>query len=150
MPELSFGQKLAWFFYQKGMGIARPEFLFATKTGDEQWFKISDVLFKDNNLQGRNLVLDQLLQSRNFKGHAKRTQFLKMLGQFLNKGILDERRRVAKYISENPGLFQASDDTIMGPLITAQRDSDTITATTAEEALVKIRGEVKVDRRDFR
>jgi hypothetical protein len=150
MPELSFGQKIVWFFYQKGMGIAKPEFLFATRTGDEQWFKISDALFKDNNLEGRNLVLDQLLQSRNFKGHPKRPQFLKMLGQFLNKGILDERRRVAKYINDNPGLFQATDDVILGPLITAQRDSDTVTATIAEEALLKIRGEVKIDRRDFR
>jgi hypothetical protein len=38
----------------------------------------------------------------------------------------------------------------MGPLITAQRDSDITTATNAEEALLKIRGEVKINREDFR
>jgi hypothetical protein len=144
------GQKIAWFFYQKGMGIAKPEFLFATKTGDEQWFKISDVLFKDNHLEGRNLVLDQLLQARNFRTHPKRMEFLRLLGRFLNKGILDERRRVVKYIAENSDLFQANDDVILGPLITAQRDKDTVTATYAEEALVKIRGEVKRTKDEFR
>ncbi len=150
MSELSLGQKIAWFFYQKGMGVAKPEFLFATKPGDEQWFKISDVLIKDNHLEGRSLVLDQLLQARYFKAHPKRTEFLRMMGRFLNKGILDERRRVVQYIADNPSLFAPNDDIIMGPLITAQRDKDTITATTAEEALLKIRGEVKRTKDEFR
>ena len=150
MRDLSFGQKISWFFYQKGMGVAKPEYLFATKPGDPDWFKISETLMKDNNLQGRSLVLDQLLQARNFKAHPKRSSFLRMTAQFLSKGILDERRRVAKYILENSGFFLPSDDLIMGPLITAQRDSDIITSTTAEEALLKIRGEVKLNREDFR
>jgi hypothetical protein len=150
MADLSFGQKIAWFFYQKGLGVARPEFLFATKLGDEEWFKISDVLFKDNHLEGRNLVLDQLLQSKNFRAHPKRAQFLRLLGRFLNKGVLDERRRVVQYISDNSSLFQQTEDVIMGPLITAQRDSDTVTATIAEEALFKIRGEVKRSKDEFR
>ncbi|MCI0413268.1 hypothetical protein L0222_10780 [bacterium] len=150
MADLSFGQKVAWFLYQKGMGVAKPEFLFATKTGDENWFKIADVLIKDNHLEGRNLVLDQLLQIKNFRGHPKRTHFLRLLGRFMSKGILDERRRVVQYISDNPGLFPATEDVIMGPLITAQRDSDTVTATLAEEALLKIRGEVKRSKDDFR
>jgi hypothetical protein len=150
MAELSFVQKISWFLYQKGMGIAKPEYLFAVKTGDPDWFKVAEALMKDNNLEGRSLVLDQLLQSRNYKSSPKRSQFLRMMGQFLSKGILDERRRVAKYMVDNSGFFQANDDAIMGPLITAQRDSDTVTATTAEEALLKIRGEVKLNRQDFR
>lgn len=150
MSELSLGQKISWFFYQKGMGVAKPEFLFATRPGDAQWFTIADVLMKDNNLEGRNLVLDQLLQGRHFRSHPKRTQFLGLMGRFLNKGILDERRRVVKYISDNASLFQANDDIILGPLITAQRDKDTITANLAEEALFKIRGEVKHTKDEFR
>lgn len=150
MAELSFGQKISWFLYQKGMGVAKPEYLFAVKAGDTDWFKVAEALMKDNNLEGRSLVLDQLLQTRNYKANPKRPQFLRMMGQFLSKGILDERRRVAKYMVDNSGLFQANDDVIMGPLITAQRDSDVITATTAEEALLKIRGEVKLSRQDFR
>jgi hypothetical protein len=150
MPDLSFGQKISWFFYQKGMGIAKPEYLFATKPGDPDWFKVAETMIKDNNLKGRSLVLDQLLQSRNFKAHPKRSSFLRMTAQFLNKGIIDERRRVAKYILDNSTFFLPSDDLIMGPLITAQRDSDVITATTVEEALFKIRGEVKINREDFR
>jgi len=150
MAELSFGQKISWFLYQKGMGIAKPEYLFATRTGDANWFKIAEALIADNHLEGRNLVLDQLLQTKNYRANPKRPQYLRMMGHFLSKGILDERRRVAKYISDNSALFQANDDVIMGPLITAQRDSDTMTATIAEEALFKIRGEVKVNRQDFR
>lgn len=150
MAELSLGQKIAWFLYRKGMGVAKPEFLFVTKTGEPQWFQIADVLIKDNNLEGRNLVLDQLLQARNFRSHPKRTQFLTLMGRFVSKGILDERRRVVKYVSENPELFQRNDDVILGPLITAQRDKDIITATMAEEALLKIRGEVKESKEDFR
>ena len=150
MSELSLGQKIAWFLYQKGMGVAKPEFLFVTKAGDEEWLKIVDVLIKDNHLEGRNLALDQLLQPRNFRGHPKRFEFLKLMGRFLNKGILDERRRVVSFISDNASMFQEKDDILMGPLITAQRDHDTITATKAEEALLKIRGEVKRSKDDFR
>ena len=150
MAELSLGQKIAWFFYQKGMGVAKPEFLFVTKPGDQEWFKIADVLMKDNHLEGRSLVLDQLLQARNFRSHPKRNEFLRMLARFLSKGILDERRRVAQYLSDNSVLFQRSDDIILGPLITAQRDKDTMTATVAEEDLLKIRGEVKESKEDFR
>jgi hypothetical protein len=150
MAELSVGQKIAWFLYQKGMGVAKPEFLFVTKPGDPEWFRIADVLIKDNHLEGRNLVLDQLLQARNFRSHPKRTEFLRMLARFLSKGILDERRRVVRYISDNSGFFQRGDDVILGPLITAQRDKDTMTATLAEEALIKIRGEVKESKEDFR
>jgi hypothetical protein len=150
MPDLSFGQKISWFFYQKGMGVAKPEYLFATKPGDSDWFKISETLIKDNNLKGRSVVLDQLLQARNFKAHPKRSSFMRMTAHFLSKGIIDERRRVAKYILDNSGFFLSSDELIMGPLITAQRDSDVITANTVEEALLKIRGEVKLNREDFR
>src|SRR5262245_27871823 len=150
MPDLSFGQKISWFLYQKGMGVAKTEYLFVTKPGDPDWFKIAETMFKDNNLKGRSLVLDQLLQARNFKAHTKRSSFLRMAAQFLNKGIIDERRRVAKYIVDNSTFFLPNEDLIMGPLITAQRDSDTITATTAEEALLKIRGEVKINREDYR
>jgi hypothetical protein len=150
MPELSLVQKISWFFYQKGMGIAKPEYLFATKTGDANWFKISEALMKDNHLEGRNLVLDQLLQSKNFRPGPKRSPYLQLMAKFLTKGILDERRRVTKFILDQPTLFQATDDVVMGPLITAQRDSDITTATNAEEALLKIRGEVKINRQDFR
>ena len=150
MPELSFAQKISWFFYQKGMGIAKPEYLFATKTGDANWFKVTEALMKDNNLEGRNLVLDQLLQTKNLRPGPKRLPYLQVMGKFLTKGILDERRRITKFMVDNPAVFQASDDAIMGPLITAQRDSDTITATYAEEALLKIRGEVKINRQDYR
>jgi len=150
MGELSLVQKIAWFFYQKGIGVAKPEFLFAIKPGAQEWFKIADVLMKDNHLEGRGLVLDQLLQGRNFRAHPKRTEFMRMMGKFLSKGILDERRRIARYMSENSGLFQRNDDVILGPLITAQRDKDTVTATLAEEALLKIRGEVKESKEDFR
>lgn len=150
MAELSFGNKIAWFLYQKGMGVAKPEFLFMLKPGDAQWFQLSETLMKDNNLQGRSLVMDQLLRPTHFRNHPKRLQFLRMLAQFLSKGILDERRRAAKYIDDNPGLFDPADDVIMGPLFTAQRDSDTVTATTAESAMIKIKGEVKQTRKDFR
>jgi hypothetical protein len=150
MPELSLAQKVSWFFYQKGMGIAKPEYLFATKTGDANWFKVSEALMKDNNLEGRSLVLDQMLQVKNLRPGPKRSPYLQLMGRFLSKGILDERRRITKFMVDNSSVFQASDDLIMGPLITAQRDSDTITATYAEEALLKIRGEVKLNRQDFR
>ncbi|HJZ12526.1 MAG TPA: hypothetical protein VJ521_10265 [Acidobacteriota bacterium] len=145
MGEMGLGTKISWFLYQKGMGVAKPDFLLMTKFGDSQWFSIAETLMKDNNLEGRNLVLDQLLRSSNFRNHPKRSQFLRLLANFLVKGILDERRRVVKYLDENAGLFTPPEDVIRGPLITAQRDKDTITANTAESALEKMGGIEKED-----
>ena len=150
MGEITFGRKISWFLYQKGIGIARPDYLFIAKIGGPEWVRVAETLFKDNHLEGRGLVLDQVLQSRHFQNHPKRNLYLRLLGQYLSKGIIDERRRIARYIDDNPGFFNATDDAIMGPLITAQRDKDQITAVTAESALLKIRGEVKVERKDFR
>jgi len=150
MGEIGIGQKISWFLYQKGIGIARPDYLFMVKVGDPQWQQIAETLFKDNNLEGRNLVLDQVLKPHHFKNHPKRNLFLRLLGQYLSKGIIDERRRIARYIDDNSGSFNAGDESIIGPLITAQRDKDQITAVTAEAALLKIRGEVKESRKDFR
>ena len=140
MSDVGIGLKVSWFFYQKGMGVARPEYLLMAKFADDQWFQIADVLFKDNNLEGRSLVLDQLLKPQNFRNHPKRSQFLRMAGLYLSKGIVDERRRVAKYIDDFSDLFTSSSDALRGALITAQRDKDTITANTAESALEKLGG----------
>jgi hypothetical protein len=140
MSDAGLGLKISWFFYQKGMGVARPEYLLMTKFADEQWFKIAEVLFKDNNLEGRSLVLDQLLKPQNFRSHPKRPQFLRLMSQYLSKGIVDERRRVSKYIDDFSDLFTSSNDTLRGALITAQRDKDTVTANTAESALEKLGG----------
>ena len=138
--QVGIGTKLSWFFFQKGVGVAKPEYLYVTKFSDPKWFEIADTLMKDNNIAGRSLILDQILRPNNFRNHPKRPQFLRILGQFLSKGLLDERRRVAKYIDDNAGLFNAGDDAIRGPLITAQRDKDIVTATTAESALEKLGG----------
>jgi hypothetical protein len=67
MSEIGLGLKISWFFYQKGMGVARPDYLYLAKFGDPQWFQIADTLIKDNNLEGRNLILDQLLKPQNFE-----------------------------------------------------------------------------------
>jgi len=140
MGEFSLMQNISWFLYQKGMGIARPEFLFMTKFGDAKWFQIAEVLMKDNHLEGRSLILDQLLQMSNFRPNQKRPQYLRMLAQFMSKGMLDERRRAVKYIDDSSALFSHQDDIIRGPLITAMRDKDTITAMTAESAIEKLGG----------
>jgi hypothetical protein len=140
MSDVGLGIKISWFFYQKGMGIARPEFLLMTKFADDRWFQITDTLFKDNNLEGRSLALDQLLKPQNFRNHPKRSQFFRMMSQYLNKGIVDERRRVAKYIDDFSDLFTSNNDVLRGALITAQRDKDTVTANTAESALEKLGG----------
>ena len=140
MGDIGFGTKFSWFLYQKGMGVAKPDFLFMAKFGDPQWFQIAQTLIKDNHLEGRSLILDQLLRAQNFRNNPKRPQYLRMLAEFLTKGILDERRRVVKYIDENAGIFMPPEDVIRGPLITAQRDKDTITANTAESALQKMGG----------
>ena len=142
MAEAGLGLKIAWFLYQKGLsGVARPDFLTVVKFGDDEWFKVADTLMKDNNLDGRSLILDQLLKPGPMKSHPRRNQMLRMLGQFLSKGILDERFRVAKFIEKNPTLFKTTDDPIFGPLMTAMRDSDTRIATTAERAVKLLRGE---------
>lgn len=140
MSQFSFMQKVSWFLYQKGIGIARPEFLFMTKFGDQKWFEIAEVLMKDNHLEGRSLILDQLLQMSHFRPNAKRPQYIRLLSQFMSKGILDERRRSVKYIDDNSTLFSPQDEVIRGHLITAMRDKDTITANTAESALEKLGG----------
>ena len=140
MGEAGIGQKISWFLYQKGMGTAKPEFLLMAKFADPEWFQVADTLIKDRNLEARNLILDQLLRAQNFRNHPKRSQFLRILSSFLVKGILDERRRVIKYVDENTTLFTAKDEIIYGPLITAQRDSDIITANTAESIVNKLRG----------
>ena len=142
MSDASFGQKISWFLYRKGLsGVAKPDFLNMAKFPDAEWFKIADTLIKDNNVDGRDLVLDFLLQPQNFKNFPKRTQVLRVLGYFISKGILDERRRVVKYIDENAGLFTVKDDPLFGPLMTAQRDSDTVISLSAESAYKKIKGE---------
>lgn len=142
MAEAGLGQKITWFLYQKGLsGVARPEFLLLAKFGDTEWFKVAETLMKDNNLDGRSLILDQLLKPGPIKSHPRRSQFFKILGQFLSKGILDERFRVAKFIEQNPKLFKTTDDPIFGPLMTAMRDSDTRIAITAERAVKLLRGE---------
>lgn len=143
MSEASFGQKISWFLYQKGLsGVAKPDFLNMAKFPDPEWFKIAETLMKDNNLAGRDLALDYLLEKKNFaKSQPKRVQIMRMVGQFLSKGLLDEKRRVVKYIDENASLFAATDDPVFGPLMTAQRDSDTVIALTAETAIRRIKGE---------
>jgi len=140
MSEFSLIQKVSWFLYQKGIGIARPEFLFITKFGDAKWFEIAEVLIKDNHQEGRALVLDQLLQMSTFRPNPKRPQYIRMLAQFISKGILDERRRAVKYIDDNSNLFSPQDEIIRGHLITAMRDKDTVTANTAELAIEKLGG----------
>ncbi|HSP07433.1 MAG TPA: hypothetical protein VLR94_09660 [Acidobacteriota bacterium] len=142
MANAGVGQKILWFLYQKGLsGVAKPDFLLLTKFADIEWFKVAETLMKDNNLDGRSVILDQLLKPGLLKSHPKRNQFLKILGQFLSKGIIDERLRVAKFIEQNPTAFKTTDDPIFGPLMTAMRDSDTRIATTAERAIKLLRGE---------
>lgn len=142
MADAGLGLKISWFMYQKGLsGVARPGFLKLAGFGKDEWFKLAETLMKDNNMDGRALILDQLLKPVALRSHPKRTQFLRMLGQFLSKGILDERFRVAKFIEQNPTLFKTTDDPIFGPLMTAMRDSDTRIATTAERAVKILRGE---------
>jgi hypothetical protein len=96
---------------------------------------------KDNNRDGRHRILDQILTPRRIKVHPKRKQLLLLLGTFLRKGILDERRRVVQFIDQNIGLFSESDADIYGPLVIAQRDSDTVISTTAESAIQRLKGE---------
>lgn len=142
MGDASLGLKISWFIYQKGLsGVARPGFLSMANFASEEWFKLAETLIKDNNLDGRALILDQVLKPVTIRSHPKRNQLLRMLGQFLSKGILDERFRVAKFMEENARLFKTTDDPIFGPLMTAMRDSDTRIATVAERAVKSVRGE---------
>jgi hypothetical protein len=142
MSDATLGQKISWFLYQKGLsGVAKPDFLNMARFPDPQWFKVADTLIKDNNVGGRELTLDYLLEQKNFRPNPKRSQILRMTAFFLSKGLLDERRRVVKYIDDNSALFSSKDDLLFGPLMTAQRDSDTVIAVTAESAVRKIKGE---------
>lgn len=141
MSDAGFAQKISFFLYQKGMGVAKPEFLLMTRFADPDWFKIAEVIMKDNNLDGRQIILDQILQEKILKTHPGRPKFLKMLGQMLSKGILDERREIVKFLDEHIELISMTDAPIYGPLMTAMRDSDTIIANTAESAVQKLKGE---------
>jgi len=138
------GQKLSWFLYQKGMGVAKPEFLLMVKFADPQWFQLAETMIKDNNIEGREMVLQELLQENVLKSHPKRQQIMQMVLRFLSKGILDERREIVKFVDENPEVFAKKDafrDQILGALMTAQRDSDHTIANTAESAYAKVKGD---------
>jgi len=144
MGEASLGQRISWFLYQKGMGVAKPEFLLMVKFADPQWFQIAETMIKDNNLEGRDMVLQELLQTNVLTSHPKRPQVMQMLMRFLSKGILDERRAIVKFVDENPEVFAKKDsfrDQMLGALMTAQRDSDHMIANTAETAYAKVKGD---------
>jgi hypothetical protein len=133
--------KFSYFLYQKGLSVAKPEFLEIAEFASPDWFRLAETIMKDNHRDGRHLILDQVLTPRRIKVHPKRKQLLQLLGLFLRKGILDERRRVVQFIDQNIGLFSESDDDIYGPLLTAQRDSDTVISNTAESAIQRLKGE---------
>lgn len=133
--------KFSYFLYQKGLSVAKPEFLDIAEFASEDWFRLAETIMKDNNRDGRHRILDQVLTPRRIKVHPKRKQLLLLLGTFLRKGILDERRRVVQFIDQNIGLFSERDDDIYGPLVTAQRDSDTVISNTAESAIQRLKGE---------
>jgi hypothetical protein len=133
--------KFSYFLYQKGLSVAKPEFLDIAEFASENWFRLAETIMKDNNRDGRHRILDQVLTPRRIKVHPKRKQLLILLGTFLRKGILDERRRVVQFIDQNIGLFSERDDDIYGPLVTAQRDSDTVISNTAESAIQRLKGE---------
>lgn len=133
--------KFSYFLYQKGLSVAKPEFLDIAEFASEDWFRLAERIMKDNNRDGRHRILDQVLTPRRIKVHPKRKQLLLLLGTFLRKGILDERRRVVQFIDQNIGLFSERDDDIYGPLVTAQRDSDVVISNTAESAIQRLKGE---------
>jgi hypothetical protein len=132
--------KLGYFLYQKGLGVAKPEYLDVAEFASQDWFRLAETVMKDNHRDGRHHILDFLLHRR-IRVHPKRRELLKLMGVFLTKGILDERRRVVKFIDENISLFNQNDEVIYGPLLNAQRDNDTIISNTAESAIAKLRGE---------
>lgn len=133
--------KFSYFLYQKGLSVAKPEFLDDAEFASPDWFQVAEAIMKDNHRDGRHRILDQVLTPRRIKIHPQRKQLLQLLGVFLRKGILDERRRVVQFIDQNIGLFSESDADIYGPLLTAQRDSDTIISNTAESAIQRLKGE---------
>jgi hypothetical protein len=142
MKTASFGEKISWFFHQAGLSArTKPGYLHVTKFAEPEWFKVAETLIKDNNLEGRKLILDYLLKPNNFKGHPKRSQFIRFLGFFITKGIIDERRRVVRYIDDHINYFHIRDEALFGPLMTAQRDSDIQIANAAESAVKKLKGE---------
>jgi hypothetical protein len=132
--------KLGYFLYQKGLGVAKPEYLEVAEFASQDWFHLAATIMKDNHRDGRHRILDFILHRRT-RVHPKRKELLRLMGVFLTKGILDERRRVVKFIDENISMFNQNDEVIYGPLLTAQRDSDMIISTTAESAVMKLRGE---------
>ena len=132
--------KLGYFFFQKGLGVAKPEYLDVAEFASQDWFHLAEVIMKDNHRDGRHRILDLLLHRR-VRVHQKRKELLKLMGVFLTKGILDERRRVVQFIDQNISMFTQNDETIYGPLLTAQRDSDVMISNIAESAVMKIRGE---------
>jgi hypothetical protein len=133
--------KFSYFLYQKGLSVAKPEFLDIAEFASADWFRLAETIMKDNDRDGRHRILDQVLTPRRVKVHPKRKQLLQLLGIFLRKGILDERRRVVEFIDQNIGLFSENDDDIYGPLLTAQRDSDIVISNTAESAINRLKGE---------
>src|SRR5262245_52531572 len=133
--------KFSYFLYQKGLSVAKPEFLDIAEFASEDWFRLAETTMKDNDRDGRHRILDQVLTPRRIKVHPKRKQLLQLLGVFLRKGILDERRRVVQFIDQNIGLFSEADEDIYGPLLTAQRDSDIVISNTAELAIKRLKGE---------
>jgi hypothetical protein len=141
MREVSLGQRISWFLYQQGLSaVARPAYLHIPKFADPDWFKVAEVLIKDNNLEGRRVVLEYVLQGRNFTSHPKRSRIIRLVAYFLNKGILDERRKVVRFINDNTRYFNPKDEILIGPLMMAQRDSDMQIANTAESAFQKLMG----------
>lgn len=133
--------KFSYFLYQKGLTGAKPEFLDIAEFASPDWFRVVETIMKDNHRDGRHRILDLILTPRRIKVHPRRKQLLQLLGLFLRKGILDERRRVVEFIDQNIGLFSENDDDIYGPLLTAQRDSDTIISNTAESVIQRLKGE---------
>ncbi|HSE40979.1 MAG TPA: hypothetical protein VLH08_09470 [Acidobacteriota bacterium] len=133
--------KIGYFLYQKGLGVAKPDYLDVAEFASQDWFRLAETIMKDNHRDGRHRILDHLLHRR-IRVHPKRKELMRLIGVFLTKGILDERRRVVKFIDENITLFNPNDEAIYGALLNAQRDSDSITSNTAESAVMKLRGEV--------
>ncbi|MCI0443287.1 hypothetical protein L0152_08730 [bacterium] len=133
--------KFSYFLYQKGLSVAKPEFLDIAEFASSDWFRVAETIMKDNHRDGRHRILDQVLTPRRIKIHPKRKQLLQLLGKFLRKGILDERKRVVQFIDQNIGLFSDNDEDIYGPLLIAQRDSDTVISNTAESVIQRLKGE---------
>ena len=141
MQQLSLSQKISWFFYRKGIGSAKPDYLRITKPGDGEWMRLAEAFIRVGDSLGCSILLTQVLQKRNFAKHPKRIVFLKLLGECLLKGDSDERERIVDFLEANPAMFSAKDESILGPLVIARRDSNLSVAAKAETALQKIRGD---------